>query len=416
MLVFMISMTAFAADPSPAHQEDPNPAHQDNAEDWSCGDTVLQGVIEKSNGGQRIPIDAASTVRLEHKQDVDIAEDRCITNVIIEHNPERGCAYWMEFGVVPNEPDLQLLNVEIGADSFCPGWRDWIETGDPNRRALKSFRAPGIPLSMSTRIVPDRAADESCTELSMRVNGEVMLAKLGRSPSKYTLRNIAVSGQFNSKGNPGAVCPVERNPVATAPSPLPQSPAGPKKRVPIALLVNAGTPQLPAIPGFALGVSALLELSARSTVGVSMQRHLTNAGTGGTRYVQYQHSLGDSSTMKPKAFVGLRVGTVSGVYDFDVGRVIPETAQDFEIRTDDTGDRFESWMEPSRVTVGPTIGVELSRARPSPGYASFDLAGFVYNEPHPVISTSFDGLYAVGFGVAATLRVGVFLGNRDQPK
>ena len=408
MLVFMVSMTAFAADPSPAHQ--------DNAEDWSCGDTVLQGVIEKSNGGQRIPIDAASTVRLEHKQDVDIAEDRCITNVIIEHNPDRGCAYRMEFGVVANEPDLQLLNVEIGADSFCPGWRDWIETGDPNRRALKSFRAPGIPLSMSTRIVPDRAADESCTELSMRVNGEVMLAKLGRSPSKYTLRNIAVSGQFNSKGNPGAVCAVERKPVATAPTPLPQSPAGPKKRVPIALLVNAGTPQLPAIPGFALGVSALLELSARSTVGVSMQRHLTNAGTGGTRYVQYQHSLGDSSTMKPKAFVGLRVGTVSGVYDFDVGRVIPETAQDFEIRTDDTGDRFESWMEPSRVTVGPTIGVELSRARPSPGYASFDLAGFVYNEPHPVISTSFDGLDAVGLGVAATLRVGVFLGNRDQPK
>ena len=413
MLVFMVLMTAFAADPSPAHQEDPSPVHQDNAEDWSCGDTMLQGVIEKSKGGQRIPIDAASTVRLEHKQDVDFAEDRCITNVVIEHNPDRGCAYRMEFGVVANEPDLQLLTIEIGADSFCPGWRDWTETGDPNRRALKSFRAPGIPLSMSTRIVPDRAADESCTELSMRVNGEVTLAKFGRSPSKYTLRNIAVSGQFNSKGNPGAVCAVEQKLVATAPSPLPQSPAGPTKRVPVALLVNAGTPHLPAIPGFAFGVSALLELSPRSTVGVSLQEFGNDRGEGRTQYVQYQYSLGDSSTMKPKAFAGLRLGRVSGEYEFEPNRVTPETRPDFELRFNAFRDRNEGWMEPSRVIVGPAIGIELSRARPSPIYASFDLAGFMYNDPHPIIST-FDA-DAVGFGVAATLRVGAFLGNRDQP-
>jgi hypothetical protein len=159
-------------------------------------------------------------------------------------------------------------------------------------------------------------------------------------------------------------------------------------------LVNLGTPSIPTIPGFAGGLTALVEVSPRTTFGVSWQGFGTEAGSGGVRYAQWQQSFGEPASTKPKAFAGLRLGRQS----FD--RI---TTRYFT-----TIEEFDAWL------IGPALGVELSRSRASPFYASVDLAGYLYNEKQRVISTSFGDLEATGFGATATVRIGAFLGNRQQ--
>ena len=197
----------------PTADTDPGPC------EW--GAPMLRGRIDLHPLGS-IPFDALkATVTLEHKLDVDAAEDRCISAVVVNGRlDERGCVIALRFAARPGSSQLHLTEAQIDADSFCPGWIDTVEgtyTLDGNQ--------PQAVATLSRRAVDARTASTTCVEnIAISLDADFPVSAAGTSGERHRaqLRGVSIEGPIRSLGMTEALCP--------AAPPAPVVPAAPKPR------------------------------------------------------------------------------------------------------------------------------------------------------------------------------------------
>jgi hypothetical protein len=167
-------------------------------------------------------------VHLEHKLDVDEAEDRCITAVEVRGQLDpRGCRVALRYAASPAHERLQLQAARIEADSFCPGWADALEG------VYTLTSGPRAEARLSTAAVSERAASLTCVDpMELELDGTFTVQRDGdpRSAREVELRAARVTGALPSVGETEARCPrppppdeprPEREPAAAAYTPAP---------------------------------------------------------------------------------------------------------------------------------------------------------------------------------------------------
>ena len=362
---------------------------------WSCGRTTASGTF-LSERGELIPVSPETIVRLTHKLDVDASEDRCIVEVSLSHQPDRGCAYDLVFTATRRSSSLLLTEMHLSADSFCPGWLDDRETGDPNDvNSFKYISRPELELSLSTMEVPDSVADESCTTLQGAVAGSVRLQQMsGSRPTsnneRFDLSSVQFSGEYLSRGDVASTCPVtteEDDAVEEVAAPAESKRAvvaGESKRAVVAGLSHVGTAPIPLLPAVVGGVDLMVEFSPRYTATISSSWNTS----GGLVSLDNRLTLGDPNKESVRAVAGLRLGSVRGGETEDLPREAVGMA-------------------------GLLVGVETSRARSSPFYATADLSAFYLTEQFGVRTSYIEDLEGAPGAFTATVRLGTFLGPRS---
>jgi len=353
---------------------------------WLCGRTTASGAF-LSERGERIPVSPETVVRLTHKLDVDASEDRCIVEVVLSHQPDRGCAYDLVFAATRRSSSLLLTEMRLSADSFCPGWLDGRETGDPNDgNSFKYISRPELELSLSTMEVPDSVADESCTTLQGVVSGSVRLQQMnGSRPTsnneRFDLSSVQFSGDYLSMGDVAAMCPVTiEEDVAVEEVAAPAE----SKRAVVAALAHVGTAPIPLLPAVVGGVDLMVEVTPRYTAAISSSWN----SSGGVVSLDNRLTLGDPSMESVRAIAGLRLGSVRGGDTEDLPREAVGAA-------------------------GLLVGIETSRARTSPFYATADVSAFYLTESFGVRTSYIENLEEAPGAFTATVRLGAFLGPRS---
>ncbi|MAY79509.1 MAG: hypothetical protein CL930_01865 [Deltaproteobacteria bacterium] len=262
------------------------------------------GII-RSKQNEIVSMEPKTKIYVQHKVDVDRVEDRCINMVRIEHMPDRGCKYTMIFKAKRGYTDLQLSTLNVHADSWCPGWRDWRETGETKESKPYSRRLNdnNLALMLSKTHVPDPVSDRSCTDLAMNVDGKVALTKtLGGRGEPFRLENLSFVGQYDSVGEPSSICPdvkqivVERVEAPTVPQDNPL-----KNTAVLAYIAHEPLPNFAATDG---GISAFQHigenLSLRADASIGPLNH--NA-------FNVNYGFGSSSvTSGMQIYVGARLG------------------------------------------------------------------------------------------------------------
>jgi len=143
-------------------------------------------------------------VDVVHKIDVDVAEDGCISSVLIVLDKGgQGCEVSLYYSTNGDSTALELSNASFTADSFCPGWTD-ADEGAYDYLISQS----GAVLNITSR-VPDRTAETSCFTTSLQLAGTVTLERFddGRQ-LEFDLSGINIAGDFQSTGDAEATCPV----------------------------------------------------------------------------------------------------------------------------------------------------------------------------------------------------------------
>jgi hypothetical protein len=164
------------------------------------------GIIVDNNRTYTLQV-SKPVVTVRHKIDVDDFEDRCINEVIIEMSAYEGCNLSLLFNADGGQ-ELQLIEAEFNADSFCPGWPDSLE----GEYSWSHWRGDEVLLRAESLLVPDRTARQSCVELEMSADDFQMSA--GRV--KLMLEGLSVSGTFLSEGTTEGVCPGTAKPAPVA--------------------------------------------------------------------------------------------------------------------------------------------------------------------------------------------------------
>lgn len=268
------------------------------------------GIIQ-SKFNEFVSMDPKTKIYVQHKVDVDRVEDRCINMVRIEHMPDRGCKYTMIFEAKRGYADLQLSTLDVHADSWCPGWIDWRETGETKSSKPYSRRMGDndFSLFLSKTHVPDPVSDRSCTDLTIRANGKVVVSKaLGGRGEPFLLDNLSFVGQFDSVGEPSSICPDVKE-VVVEKVELPKVPQeNPLKNT--GVLVYIGHEPLPNFAATDAGISAIQHLGERLTVRA-------DAAIGPLKHNAFNVNVSTGSTSNSsgmQVYVGARLG---GFEDLD---------------------------------------------------------------------------------------------------
>jgi hypothetical protein len=181
----------------------------------------IDGGIETRSNGTRLSVtytrNEVPLVKVSHKLDIDEYEDRCIAAVdVVARVAGRGCELRMTFRGAPSRTGgLVLTKATLAADSFCPGWPDDFEG---QYKWVPNSSEDVVRLLPTVDKVPDRTADRSCVDLTLKLAGSMRLVSSGREltfdPSK-----LRVSGTFLSKGDTELRCPPQRaSPSSAHPS------------------------------------------------------------------------------------------------------------------------------------------------------------------------------------------------------
>lgn len=341
----------------------------------SCPVESKNSGLIQSKRNEVIRMDRNTRIYVQHKVDVDSVEDRCINMVRIEHRPERGCKYTMIFEAQKGATELQLSTLDLHADSWCPGWRDWRETGESGKSTPYSRRmnTSGFSLQLSRTHVPDAVADRSCTDLAIRADGKVVLAKsLGGRPEPFLLDRLAFVGEYDSVGKPDSICPEPKKVVVQKVEVHTENHL--KNTALLVYLAHEPVPNFLATDG---GVSVLQQIGPRVTARGDFA--FGPLGHNAASLNVMTGPVTDSGSLR--LYVGGRLGA-------------------FE---DLRGDAFTA--------VGANLGVETNRNdRSSPWYASLELTPVLYSAPVP---NYIDGSAATESGVMLKLTAGVFLRQGD---
>jgi hypothetical protein len=182
-------------------------ASEDTAAPVCATSASAGGVIVDDNRTYTLQL-SKPVVTVRHKIDVDDFEDRCINEVIIEMSAYEGCNLSLLFNADGGQ-ELQLIEADFNADSFCPGWPDSLE----GEYIWSRGRKEEVLLRVEPLLVPDRTARQSWVELDMSADDFQMSA--GRV--KLMLEGLSVSGTFLSEGTTEGVCPGTAKPATVAP-------------------------------------------------------------------------------------------------------------------------------------------------------------------------------------------------------
>ncbi|MGB0638349.1 MAG: hypothetical protein ACPGTU_03380 [Myxococcota bacterium] len=336
-------------------------------------DSKNTGLI-RSKQNEIVSMDPATKVYVQHKVDVDRVEDRCINMVRIEHMPKRGCKYTMIFEARRGYTELQLSTLDVHADSWCPGWRDWRETGETDKSKPYSRRMGdnNFSLFLSKTHVPDPVSDRSCTDLSIRANGRVVVSKaLGGRGEPFTLDNLSFIGQFDSVGEPSSICPDVKE-IVVEKVELPKTPQeNPLKYT--GVLAYIGHEPLPNFAATDAGISAIQHLGERLTFRA-------DASIGPLRHNAFNVNFSTGSTSNSSGmqiYIGARLGG------------------------------FEDLNGNENTAFGANIGFQSNRYDESSSmYYSVELTPVVYDEPVPNFIQGSDSTKG---GVMMKIHFGTFL-------
>ena len=174
-----------------------------NCEDPICGTDPPSVSGDYNTEVSEIAFDAAD-VELEHKRDVDEFEDGCITRVEIELSVGGGCWLRIIAGEYLTELDnLEILDVEFTADSFCPGFADDIEGTYVNTGGLTTAE-----VEVGAEEVPGDNVAESCVQTDIHVLLEGLLNRESDSAELVVDQTeIVIDGEFESTGDTESSCP-----------------------------------------------------------------------------------------------------------------------------------------------------------------------------------------------------------------
>jgi hypothetical protein len=330
------------------------------------------GLIQSKNN-EIVDMAQKTKIYVQHKVDVDKVEDRCINMVRIEHMPDRGCKYTMIFNAKRGYTDLQLSTFDVHADSWCPGWRDWRETGETNHSKPYSRRLNdgNLSLTLSKTHVPDPVSDRSCTDLSIRAEGTVAVSKaLGGRGEPFTLDNLSFRGQYDSVGEPSSICPEPRKIIVQKVEVVAEPQENQLKNT--ALVVYMAHDPLPNLPAFDIGTSVLQQLGEQVTARADLSIGPLNHNAFNLNF-----TTGTDSSSKLRFYFGARLGGL------------------------------EDLMGDDYTVFGVNLGIETNRSDvTSPFYASLELTPVLYDDPMP---NYISGSGETSGGIMLKANLGLFL-------
>ncbi len=172
---------------------------------------VVGGVSDVENGLSIDFTGGPAKVWVSHGMDVDLSEDRCISEVLIKtYLDERGCILSMRFHGNGAGTSMTLTEALLEADSFCPGWTNENEGNYRSKPGRNELR-----MSLSQGNVTDRIADRSCIDLGMAVSGDLSLNDRSKR-TDLSFKSFTVQGVFDSVGDPLGICSPPGTPATTA--------------------------------------------------------------------------------------------------------------------------------------------------------------------------------------------------------
>ena len=155
---------------------------------------LVNGVSDIDFSGE--PVTAA----VAHKLDIDVEEDGCIVGArFAVRKANLGCELTLEYASVDGRP-VTLVQAQLAADSFCPGWSD-----DDEGVYVLSGGAPALDFVTA---VPDRTARRSCIgQAAARLVGRIELRREDGRTLDVVLDGLSVTGDFWSEGDTDTTCP-----------------------------------------------------------------------------------------------------------------------------------------------------------------------------------------------------------------
>lgn len=173
-------------------------------EEWdeipACGsDAALAGKLFTSVSDVAAHDTAYATVEIQHRIDVDVADDGCITRIgVTARLHAQGCELELELST-DGQGLARLESASFVADSFCPGFLD----DEEGLYTSPSTQAPLWPVDFPIR-VPDREAWSSClpgTVVDFPDHDLVLYpVDYGRSPLTINLKDLLLYGSFTTTG------------------------------------------------------------------------------------------------------------------------------------------------------------------------------------------------------------------------